>query len=202
MVNKVTDNYSLFVQKIDTVLSELEKNVTLTTEEQERYKIFKNDKRKIEWLGVRNLLQTLHNKNSFITYNSNGKPQLNTGEQISISHSYGVVGLLISNNLHIGLDIERKRDKIERIKHKFLSKKELNFIDTCNDKTEMLTIFWSSKEALLKIYGKTDLIFEEELSVQYNNSEIIGEIKTQDYYLIAKLNKIIIDNYVIIWSFN
>lgn len=200
MINKKTSDYTLIVQKIEQTASELEKAVVLTSDEQNRYAKLKNEKRKIEWLGTRYLVQHFYNKNSSIVYNNDGKPSLNTGEQISISHSYGIVGVLISNKKYIGLDIEQKREKIDRIKHKFLSTKELLFVENSNNKIETLTSFWSSKEALLKIYGKTDLIFDEELAVDLSESTIIGKIKTTDFYLKVKLNKEIIGEFVIIWG--
>ena len=200
MINKQTSEYSLFVEKIDLSVNELEKIVVLTTDEQNRYAKLKNEKRKTEWLGTRYLVQHFYNKNSLIIYNNEGKPSLSTGEQISISHSYGVVGVLISNKQYIGLDIEQKREKIDRIKHKFLSKSELDFVENSSTKIETLTSFWSCKETLLKIYGKTDLIFEEELAVDLSEDKIIGEIKTSDFYLKTDLNKQIIDKFVVIWG--
>ena len=200
MINKNTSEYSLFVEKIDLSVNELEKIVELTTDEQNRYAKLKNEKRKIEWLGTRYLVQHFYNKNSSIIYNDEGKPSLSTGEQISISHSYGVVGVFISNKQYIGLDIEQKREKIDRIKHKFLSKSELEFVENSSNKIETLTSFWSCKEALLKMYGKTDLIFEEELAVDLSEDKIIGEIKTSDFYLKAELNINIIDEFVVIWG--
>ena len=200
MIKKITSDYTLIVQKIEQIASELEKIVVLTTDEQNRYAKLKNEKRKIEWLGTRYLVQQFYNKNSSIIYNNEGKPSLSTGEQISISHSYGVVGVLISNKQYIGLDIEQKREKIDRIKHKFLSKLELEFVENSNNKIETLTSFWSCKEALLKMYGKTDLIFEEELAVDLSENKIIGEIKTSSFYLKTDLNKQIIDEFVIIWG--
>ncbi len=198
MINKNTSEYSLFVEKISLSVNELKKIVVLTTNEQNRYAKLKNEKRKIEWLGTRYLVQQFYNKNSSIIYNEEGKPSLTTGEQISISHSYGVVGVLISNKQYIGLDIEQKREKIDRIKHKFLSKSELNFVENSTNKIETLTTLWSCKEALLKMYGKTDLIFEEELVVDLTKDKIIGEIKTSEFYLKANLNKQIFDKFVII----
>ena len=200
MINKNTSEYSLFVEKISLSVNELKKIVVLTTNEQNRYAKLKNEKRKIEWLGTRYLVQQFYNKNSSIIYNEEGKPSLTTGEQISISHSYGVVGVLISNKQYIGLDIEQKREKIDRIKHKFLSKSELNFVENSTNKIETLTTLWSCKEALLKMYGKTDLIFEEELVVDLTKDKIIGEIKTSEFYLKANLNKQIFDKFVIIWG--
>jgi phosphopantetheinyl transferase len=158
MINKITSEYNLFVKKIELSVIKLEKYVSLTLDEQSRYAKLRNEKRKIEWLGTRYLLQQFYNKNSVIIYNNNGKPSLNTGEQISISHSYGVVGILISNKKYIGLDIEKKRDKIDRIKHKFLSKSELNFVENSKSKIETLTTIRCCKDALLKMYGKTNLI--------------------------------------------
>jgi len=200
MITQLTSDYNLFVQKIELSVNELEKEVTLTHNEKERYSKLKNEKRKIEWLGTRYLVQKYYNKNSIIAYNNDGKPKLSTGEQISISHSYGIVGILISNKKYIGLDIEQKRDKIERIKHKFLSIKELDFVESSKNKIEMLTTFWSCKEALLKMYGKTDLIFEEELIVQYSENKIYGEIKTSDFNLTTTLNREIIGEFVIVWG--
>lgn len=199
MINIINSEYSLFVSKINLISTQLEKEVKLTIEEKNRYAIFTNEKRKIEWLGTRYLLQTQHNKQAIIIYNNDGKPTLNSGENISISHSNGVVGIIISNQ-DIGLDIERKREKIDRIKEKFLNKNELNEISNSTDKTTLLTTYWSCKEALLKIYGKTDLIFDEQLFVEINNNKITGKIITDKIDLSLNLNIEKIDDYIIVWG--
>jgi len=200
MITQQTSDYSLFVKKIELSVTELEEVVVLNNSERERYGKLRNEKRKIEWLGTRYLVQQFYNKNSEIIYNDEGKPRLSTGEQISISHSYGIVGVLISTKKYIGLDIEQKRDKIDRIKHKFLSTQELDDVATSENKIEMLTTFWSSKEALLKMYGKTDLIFEEELIVKFLEDFISGEINTTEFKLKTILNRKIIGEFVIIWG--
>ncbi len=200
MINIVTENYSLFVQKINLSVNELIEQTCLTKHETLKLEKYTNEKRKIEWLGVRYLLQKFHNKSSIIIYNENGKPSLNTGENISISHSYGIVGILISKN-NSGLDIEQIRSKIDRIKHKFLNQNELAFIENSTNKITDTTIFWSCKETLLKIYGKTDIIFDEQLSVNINNHKnIIGHIKTPNANLTINLNLQIVDNYVVVWG--
>lgn len=102
-----------------------------------------------EVLMVRKMLQSIH-RDYKILYKDNGEPYLSPQDyQISISHSFPYAALAISKQ-KVGIDLERKKDKIRLIRHKFILNEE-SFIDD-HQEIDYLTAIWSAKEALYKIH--------------------------------------------------
>ena len=105
-----------------------------------------------EYLGLYSCLHAL-NINANVLYSEKGKPYLNTGKEISISHSYQKVSVAVGRGA-IGLDIEKKRDdKILNIEQKFIREDERNWIPRNQDLADYLHIIWGIKEGLYKING-------------------------------------------------
>ncbi len=124
---------------------------------------FSNQKRKIEWMTIRYLLEKTHDIPDEVIYNDHGKPFfLKSKSHLSISHSHDMVAISINEKSNTGIDIQLISNKIIRIKHKFLSKTELANVAT---NTEELTLYWSSKEALFKVYGKKDAYLKENMQI-------------------------------------
>ena len=69
----------------------------------------KTEKRKKEFLISRLLLHNI-SPNTNISYNKFGAPELDNFQNISISHSNGLVAILVSDN-KVGLDIEKISNK-------------------------------------------------------------------------------------------
>ena len=93
------------------------------------------------------------------------KPYLeNEAYHFSISHCGDFAAAVVSKTKRVGVDIEIPTEKIIRIAHKFLHPSERLIIDNWNgDKKELLTLFWSSKEAMFKWWGKGNIDFSEML---------------------------------------
>lgn len=138
----------------------------------------KNDTRIKQWLAVRLLLAEVY-PNVEIKYNSFGKPYLTNGIYLSVSHAGEYAVIALNNKKECGVDIEQISKKVERIKNKFLSADELA---NTND-LEELTKFWCAKEALYKLYGKKELVFNQQLMVWYKNkpNALSGRIITDEY---------------------
>jgi len=69
--------------------------------------------------------QVLQNEGLEIIYAPSGKPMLQNGVKISVSHANEKLAILFSfNGCEAGIDIEKVRDKILKIKEKFLSPAE------------------------------------------------------------------------------
>ena len=147
--------------------------------------------KQLEYLATRHLLKALTNHFD-ITYSGVykdefGKPFLNDSNcHISVSHANKNVVCLINRNQACGIDIEKPRAQIERIKHKFLSGKELKIAG--NDVNKMC-LFWSAKEALYKLYGRKGLLFIENIQVELGsvntiNGRIVLDGKISNYQLI------------------
>jgi phosphopantetheinyl transferase len=57
------------------------------------------------------------------------------------------------------------KDKIERIANKFLSAKELEFIQE-QERIEQLYVCWCAKEAIYKLHGKKNVSFVENIDLK------------------------------------
>lgn len=102
-----------------------------------------------EVLMIRKILKSLL-PNHKILYKENGEPYLFPGDfNISVSHSYPLAALAISKQ-KIGIDLEKRKEKIKNIRHKFILHED-HFIDD-NEEVDFLTAIWCVKEALYKIH--------------------------------------------------
>ena len=146
---------------------------------------FNTEKRKKEWLASRLLLNEI-NPNYSISYNAFGAPELNNGSNISISHSKGLVAIIISQQ-QVGLDIEEISEKAIRISAKFVSTNNLNALTA-----EKATLIWCCKEAVFKWHQKGEVDFIADIKLHPFESIKKGEItaKFRDTRLILNYQKI------------
>ncbi len=161
-------------------------------------------KRDIETKGKEYLAKYLLGNKATITYDGKGKPYLaDDTRHISISHSHNRLAIIVNEKESTGSDIELIRDKVLKIKHKFLTNEEL--LDA-NDDPEKLLIYWAAKETLYKIYGLKEVDFIKDLFVKpftkHNLGTIIGEIKLPNYTESFHLQYQIIDDYVLVFALN
>lgn len=112
---------------------------------------FQNEKRRLEWLASRCCLKML-GYNDPIIYARNKRPMLSSGRvELSISHSFPLVTVLVSPSFHVGVDIESLDRNYERIADKFLTLGEYTWVDVKD--TRQMAIVWCAKEALYKLPG-------------------------------------------------
>ena len=124
-----------------------------------------------------------------LVYDEFGKPHLKNGKFISITHSFTFSGIIVSD-VPVGIDIEKQRDKILKIAHKFTPFQEYKTIANHDALISKLTIVWGAKESLYKIYGKKKLRFLEHIYIEdfkFENEKTTGEIRfeneTQSYHV-------------------
>lgn len=155
----ISNEHDLVIWKITESLSDL-----LNLSSELLYQVIipevKSESRIKQWLSTRILLHQLL-PGVEIVYTKTGKPILNNGMSISISHTHKYVAVLVSDK-ECGIDIEKPDQKIERIKHKFLSADDISKLNS----TEALTVYWCAKEALYKYYGEKELLFIEHLFIE------------------------------------
>ncbi|MBS1634328.1 MAG: 4'-phosphopantetheinyl transferase superfamily protein [Bacteroidetes bacterium] len=163
-------------------------------------------KREIECAGRDMLLRHLVGNESTVRYDDKGKPYLNASRlHISISHSHEKLAIIVNEQEPTGIDIELIRDKVIRIRHKFLSPPEL---EDAGMEVEKLLVYWSAKETLYKIYGLKEVDFIAHLFIapfSYTGKGFIyGTIKlgqtekkfelryekTEDYILVIAIKQI------------
>ena len=161
-------------------------------------------KREIEGKGKDFLINHLLKKDSSINYDAKGKPYLkNDTKHISITHSHDKLAIIVNEIEPTGIDIELIRDKVVKIKHKFLTNSELI---EANDDPETLLIYWAAKETLYKIYGLKEVDFIKHLFVKpftkHKLGIIIGEINLPHFTEAFQLNYQILEDYVLVYALN
>ena len=142
-----------------------------------RLNSFKNINRKVESLSVRALLQQMLNSDARIVYRKHShKPYLEDGSyHISVSHSNMYTSILLGKNRRVGVDLEYMSHDIERLAHKFINERE-KITDNKMIRREHLYVHWCAKETLYKICDKTDINFQENLTIKPFDLDSCGEI--------------------------
>ena len=179
-VNKST---KVLIWKIEESFNELNKNVLLSDKSQIRLDGMKSDLHQRGFLSVRHLLKEVGYSDADLVYDEFGKPHLKDGKHISITHSFTFSGIIISNTIAVGIDIEKQRDKILKIAHKFTPVEEYKTIANHDALISKLTIVWGAKESLYKIYGKKKLLFLHNIFVndfKFADKKTTGEIRYDD----------------------
>jgi 4'-phosphopantetheinyl transferase len=116
------------------------------------------------FLSVRHLLREFGYTDQDLYYDNNGKPHLKDGKHISITHSFTFSGVIVSDK-PVGIDIEKQREKIGVIAHKFVDY-EYNYLKpTDEDYINRLTVIWGIKESLYKLFAVPGMLFKEHFLV-------------------------------------
>lgn len=201
IIKKINDNSSeIFIWEIDE-----EKNTLFHLTDDRLKKGFEKivkEEPKLQWLASRALLSAIIKEKDIqfdsIKKDEFGKPYLTNCEwNFSISHSGKYAALIISKNNFIGVDIETKFEQTHRLKNKFSTDFELNFIGNDFQKSALI---WSAKESIYKAYGKKRLIFKDDMrminsdnnsldfSFSKSNSDINVTFIIEGGYLISWTN--------------
>jgi len=200
---KSTDNESILaVWKITESIDELRNLLKSFTSIQPLLKKTTNESLIKQQLSIRILIFNFFNQ-YHLSYDEKGKPFLDNGYSISISHSNEYAAILLDKKNQCGVDIEKISLKVDRIKHKFLSKNELSFASLYNNDIELLTVMWCAKEALYKYYGKKEVIFDEHLLLQLNPTNLSclkGEIAIGDFHQYLDLATEKIDDFMLVYT--
>tara|TARA_R110000868_G_scaffold33983_2_gene123027 strand:- start:493 stop:1107 length:615 start_codon:yes stop_codon:yes gene_type:complete len=159
--------------------------------------------KKIEFLASRILMKKLC---EFLDVSYNGiwkdecgKPHLENSQcHISISHSYPYVVCMVDQQQPCGIDIEAPREKLLRIKHKFLSQEEQNQVAI---KIDLLCQYWCAKEALYKLYGRKKLSFSKDIYIeQLTENMLTGNIQIGEKLDRFKLKSELIDGHYLVYN--
>ncbi len=122
----------------------------------------------LHWLASRCLIQEVFKGSKLrLEKDANNRPTLwVNGVQwfISITHAAHMAGIYLSKNKHVGIDLELVDTRILRVSQKFLNDAEQNFAGLPNQIPEM-TLIWSAKETLYKLYSKKELDFKKHLNI-------------------------------------
>ena len=148
------------IWKISESFEELIEPVSLKPESLERVLGMKSDMHRRGFLSVRHLLQEFDYQDDDLFYDENGKPHLKDGKHISITHSFNFSAVIVSDFI-IGIDIEKQRDKITIIAHKFIDFEFDYLVENDTDFVKKLTAIWCVKESLYKLFATPGLSFKK-----------------------------------------
>lgn len=112
-----------------------------------------------ERAAVASLLLAMTGDDSLlIDHEPSGRPFLSSTihqSPVSISHTRGYAALLLSTAGSVGIDIEYRSDRVERIAHRFIRPDEMPLLNTTDDKL----LVWSAKETVYKLFSEQKLMF-------------------------------------------
>ncbi len=168
IVKKIETEFgNLGIWKLSESATDLISSFQFSNQEKEEFSKIKADKRKIEYLAARLLLQYLLNEKQEIKYLESGKPKLkNSSKKISISHSSEFVVVFISEK-NIGIDFEDTRRNIEKVAARFLHEKEFQHIQNLENPQTATVLYWSAKEAIFKCSHEHGVQFNEQIFIPH-----------------------------------
>ncbi len=160
----VNPSTHILIWEITETEKELSKGITLGKNSKTRMHSMKSELHRKAYLSVRHLLAIAQYTDIDLTYSSEGKPSLVDGVEVSITHSHQFSAVIFSD-VPVGIDIEKKRDKIVKIASKFTTEKEMEYVNQSNNPITILTSIWGAKESLYKLYGIPGLSFKQHIDV-------------------------------------
>lgn len=184
----VDEHTKVLIWKIEESFKWLSEGIVLTPHCQHRIDGMKSEIHRKGFMSIRHLLAEVGYADKDLRYDDFGKPHLNNGKHISITHSHEFTGIIVSDKNEVGVDIEKQRDKILRIAHKFTPLSEYHTLANEEALIRKLTIVWCAKESIYKLYGKQGLLFLHHINVRDFNfddgkttAKIDFEGKTTEY---------------------
>ncbi|MBQ0734587.1 4'-phosphopantetheinyl transferase family protein [Aquimarina celericrescens] len=161
----VDESTNVLIWKIEETYESLCEGIELTQHCQDRVDHMKSEIHRRGFMSVRHLLAVMGYVDHDLYYDEYGKPHLKDGRKISITHSFEFAGIIISDK-EVGIDIEKQREKIQSIAHKFVKTSENEYVEENSmDRVRALTIIWGAKESLYKMYATPGLSFQEHIYI-------------------------------------
>ena len=122
--------------------------------------------RRQETASVYALLHSmLDGRRLVVGYAESGRPLLD-GYNIGISHTDGYASVILSADVAVSVDIERRSGRVLRIADRFLRADEMSDIEwACRDadndyRIDITLLYWCAKETVFKYYSDSRLTFQ------------------------------------------
>lgn len=131
-----------------------------------------------------------------------GKPfYKKSTHHLSLSHSYPLVAAALDTQKTVGIDVEQIKNKLLKIAPRVLHSSEL--YDAADSETKHC-IYWCAKEALVKVYGKKDLVFSENLRIEpfilENKGNLTGRIVINEAETTLPLQYQVFGDFVVVFT--
>ncbi len=174
----VDEGTKVLIWKIEEDLEWLSRGIDLTSNCQKRVEGMKSEIHKRGFMSIRHLLAEMGYTDHDLIYDDLGKPHLKDGKYISITHSFNFTAIIVSDH-HVGIDIEKQRDKIIKIAEKFTPLKEYHTLANEEALIRKLTIVWGAKESIYKLYAEPGLGFLQHINISefdFDDAETSGKV--------------------------
>lgn len=161
----VSPDICIYLWKVEEQEAFLADSLVLTENSKKRLGGMKSEMHRRGFLSIRHLLAEAGYQDHDLFYDPLGKPHLKDGNHISITHSHTFTGIIVSKRLKAGIDIEKQREKIARIAHKFT---DLKFDRSSQDPelVRRLTVLWGAKESIYKILSIPGISFYKHIDIR------------------------------------
>jgi len=202
LLNQYENSFRLALWKLTEDVDFFENKAHLSTADIKLYKKISNETRKKEWLAVRILLNDVLGFWPNISYMETGKPILNNHTRhLSISHSREMVGILLCTSPYAGIDIEKTTRNIDKVLTRFLSPKELENIQSCQNPFCKI-IHWCAKEAIFKSINEPNIDFSSQIKIEriVEDGTIFGRFISEKNEFTLDLKYMTIDEHLIVWT--
>lgn len=114
-----------------------------------------------------------------------------------------MLAVSVNKQEETGIDIELIRDKVLKIRHKFLNKAEMA---ATGNNVEKLIAYWACKEAMYKIYGLKEVDFIQHLFVDdfemKKEGDIVGEIRMPAFKKRYRMHYQKLEDYILVYIVN
>lgn len=198
----LNDYTHLLVWKITETFDELFRSVALKDVSMARVENMKSESHQKGFLSVRRLLNEAGYSDFDLYYDEYGKPHLNDGKHISISHSNDF-SVIVLSQVNIGADLEILKEKTLKLAPRFMDVSHLQNL-TKEEEIIKATVVWGIKESVFKIKNEIgisfkDHIFENDFSVTDKkcNVELRFNNKVEYFDIVFDF----IENYVFVCAF-
>ena len=203
--NNIENDFQIGIWHITESSNTLFNNASLSDFEIDLLNKIKNENRKKQWLATRCLLNEIYNNETEILYNENGKPKLEDGTHVSISHTQTYAAIIISKRYNVAIDIETVSNRILKVKHKFVKPTESSYFNQSKE-IENCTLIWCIKESLCKLFDFKIFDFINNLTVLPFEFSEKGEVKARAIYMSnvheIPINYFTFEDSLVAWCYN
>lgn len=160
--------------------------------------------RQKEWLAVRLLAQNILGIWPKIAYSPSGRPFIiGSKQQISITHTRNMAGILLGDENRLGIDVEQNNRNIEKVLPRFLSPTEYEKFHEADHQTKITC--WCAKEAVFKAMGEDHVTFSSQIELlDITQTSPYGQIRalfrTDRYQTSIELNTFQISGHIVVWT--
>ena len=195
-VESVAPDVMLGVWRIEESVEEFFSIVPGLKDVREEVGRLKSVQRRLEVLAVRSLLGLIVGDGVVLLHDADGKPLLENGMNVGISHTKGCAAVIVSSCRDVAVDVEYMSGRVERVVGKLLRDDETAL--TLLDKL----LHWCAKETMYKLYPKDHLALADICVSAISGDSMGGRIIAKNVQRDDTLNVVyrVFDGYMLTYA--